>query len=167
MNRRISIVGFLVFACTSTSPSLGLDSPHGGHQMQPTVTVQTNRADIRSGNASLSLELKTQQTGASAVIVSDSSPAGFWPFMRGDVVRRIDDRPVVRPDDILFVFRESAGAEFKFEVSRNNQVTMFRAGPKDFAGLALPPSPEPPTPPPRGFRAPGSPPPPPPLPSAK
>ena len=95
MNRKISIVGFLVFACTSTGPSLALDSPHGGHQMQPTLTVQANRADIRSGNASLSLELKTQHTGASAVIVSDSSPAGFWPFMRGDVVRRINDLSLI------------------------------------------------------------------------
>jgi hypothetical protein len=136
-------VGFLMFAVSPDGPSRPAGESRGDKQVSTRMTTLTDRAQIQAGTASLVLESRTQ-----GVVATESTPAGFWPFLVGDVVRKINGRVVSRPSDALFVWRESAGAVFTFEVLRNNQVVTFRAGPTDFPGLNLPPTPEPPAPPP-------------------
>ncbi|EPX57130.1 hypothetical protein D187_006884 [Cystobacter fuscus DSM 2262] len=136
-------VGFFMLAFAPGDPSKPSSESPGGKQVSTRLTAQTDRAQIQAGTASLVLESKTQ-----GVVATQSTPTGFWPFQVGDVVRRIDGRVISRPSDALFVWRESAGSVFNFEVLRNGQVVTFRAGPSDFPGLNLPPTPEPPAPPP-------------------
>lgn len=127
----------------------------------PTVTSypsQTEQVDIGAGKAILTIELKFRNVETSVkgvpmvrytteVIVTRSTPEGFWPFLLGDKINQIDNKYISHPKDLLFIFRDSAGATFNFEVVRKGKVIQFKAGPKEFPGLALPPTPEPPVPP--------------------
>jgi S1-C subfamily serine protease len=105
--------------------------------------TSTDRADMRVGDARLSLEAQAGQ-----VLVTEATPKGYWPLSRGDVVMRVNGRSVSRPDDVLALFREGAGADCELEVLRDNKVTKFKARAADFPGLRLPKTPAPPAPPP-------------------
>jgi S1-C subfamily serine protease len=107
------------------------------------ANATTDRVVIQANGANLTVEQKTVN-GASVTSVTESSPAGFWPFQRNDIIVRINTKQISRPSDILFVWRTGAPSIFEFEVIRNGTRLVYRGIAVDFFGLGLSPTPEPP-----------------------
>lgn len=150
MTSPLLILGLLVASGAATRAAKSDPSLERTAQVSTvdiTANATTDRVVIQANGANLTVEQKTVN-GASVTSVTEASPAGFWPFQRNDIIIRINTRQISRPSDILFVWRTGAPSSFVFEVIRNGARLVFSGTAADFPALGLPPTPEPPAPPP-------------------